>query len=171
MLLRLLLGAILCLSTALRAAAANLADLDPAVQYETAAIKITGNRQFSDADLLAVMQTKTRPVYELLKRRPAFEPATFKADLDRIKRFYQVNGYYTASVDYDVTIKAKLVSANIRVSEGKPVTVKSIRIEGEAPAAKSLEPSFALPLKDGDTFTQSSYELGEAQLLQIYMHH
>ena len=171
MLLRLLLGAILCLSTALRAAAANLADLDPAVQYETAAIKITGNRQFSDADLLAVMQTKTRPVYELLKRHPAFEPATFKADLDRIKRFYQVNGYYTASVDYDVTIKAKLVSANIRVSEGKPVTVKSIRIEGEAPAAKSLEPSFALPLKDGDTFTQSSYELGEAQLLQIYMHH
>jgi outer membrane protein insertion porin family len=173
MLLCFLLAVILCLSTAPRALAASIAELDPAIHYETAAITITGNHQFSDSDLLAVMQTKTRPAYELWKRRPAFNPATFKADLDRIKRFYQVHGYYAATADYNVTINGKLVNANIRVNEGKPVAVKTIRtvVEGQAPDPKSLEPSFKLPLKEGDTFTQDVYELGETQLLDIYMHH
>ena len=173
MLLRLPLAVVLCLSTALRAIAANTADLDAAVHYQSAAITIAGNHHFSDADLLAVMQTKTRPAYELWKRRPAFDQATFKADLDRIKRFYQVHGYYAATVGYQLTIKRTLIDANIRVNEGKPVAVKSIRIsvEGRAPDAKSLEPPFELPLKDGDIFSQDAYELGETQLLGVYLNH
>ncbi len=173
MLLPFLFAATLCLSNVLPAAAGTIADLDPAVHYQTAAITITGNHQFSKSDLLAVMQTRTRPAYELWKSRPDFNPTTFKGDLDRIKRFYQVHGYYAATTDYKLAVNGKLVSANISVSEGKPVTVKAIRIavEGSAPQPQSLEPSFKLPLTDGDTFTQDAYELGEAQLLDIYMHH
>ena len=173
MLLRFLLVAIVCLSLAVRALAARIADLDPAVHYQTAAITIAGNHHFSDSDLLAVIQTKTRPVYEVWKPRPDFNPATFKADVDRIKRFYQVHAYYAVTADYDLTVNGKLVSANVHVKEGRPVTVKTIRIvvEGSAPHPTSLDPSFKLPLKDGDPFTQDAYELGEAQLLDIYMHH
>ncbi len=173
MLVPFLFAATLCLSNVLPAAAGTIADLDPAVHYQTAAITITGNHQFSKSDLLAVMQTRTRPAYELWKSRPDFNPTTFKGDLDRIKRFYQVHGYYAATTDYKLAVNGKLVSANISVSEGKPVTVKAIRIavEGSAPQPQSLEPSFKLPLTDGDTITQDAYELGEAQLLDIYMHH
>jgi outer membrane protein assembly complex protein YaeT len=173
MLLRLPLAAVLCLSTALRAIAANTTNLDAAGHYQSAAITIVGNHHFSDADLLAVMQTKTRPAYELWRRRPAFNPDTFKADLDRIKRFYRVHGYYGATVYYDLTVHSQLVNAKIRINEGKPVMVRTIRIavEGSAPDPKSLEPSFKLPLKNGDIFTQSAYELGETQLLDVYMHH
>src|SRR5262245_10876919 len=98
MLLRFLLAAILCLSMALRVVAATVAALDPQVHNQAEAITITGNHQFSDADVLAVMQTKTRPAYRLWQRRPPFNPATFKADLDRIKSFYRVHGYYGAIV-------------------------------------------------------------------------
>jgi outer membrane protein assembly complex protein YaeT len=173
MLLRFLLAAILCASTALRAAAATIADLDPAAAYESAAVSFTGNHHFSDADLRAVIKTKTRPAYQLWKGRPAFNPATFKGDIDRVKRFYQIHGYYAAAVDYNLSLNGKLITANIRINEGLPVKVKAVRIavEGSAPHPDSLEPSFALPLEDGDTFTQDAYELGETQLRAIYLRH
>ncbi len=171
MFLRFLLAAIVGLSTA-PAAAATLAELNPGVHYETAEIKITGNHHFSNSDLLAVMQTKTRPAYKFWQHRPTFNPATFKSDIDRIKRFYQVHGYYDAAAGYTLTVNEKLVTPTISVREGKPVQVTTVRIsvEGSAPAPRALEPAFKLPLKQGDTFTQTDYESGEAQLLDIYMH-
>src|SRR5690242_5569354 len=102
MLSRFLLAAILCFGTALPAIAATVADLDPGVHYQTAAITLEGNHHFSASDVLAVMQTKTRPFYQFWKHRPAFNPPTFKVDIDRIKRFYQVHGYYAATSDYNL---------------------------------------------------------------------
>jgi outer membrane protein assembly complex protein YaeT len=173
MLLRFLLALVLSLIAEVCATAASLSELDPSIRYETASITISGNHDFSDSDLLAVMQTKTRPAYKVWQRRPPFNTATFKADIGRIKSFYRVHGYYAARADYNLTLDGKRVSAKINVTEGKPVKINSLRtaIEGGAPAPKELEPSFKLPLKKGDTFTQAAYELGEAQLLDIYMHH
>jgi outer membrane protein assembly complex protein YaeT len=173
MLLRFLLALVLSLIAELCATAASLSELDPSIRYETASITISGNHDFSDSDLLAVMQTKTRPAYKVWQRRPPFNTATFKADIGRIKSFYRVHGYYAARADYNLTLDGKRVSVKINVTEGKPVKVNSLltAIEGGAPAPKELEPSFKLPLKKGDTFTQAAYELGEAQLLDIYMHH
>ena len=173
MLLRFLLALVLSLIAELCATAASLSELDPSIRYETASITISGSHDFSDSDLLAVMQTKTRPAYKVWQRRPPFNTATFKADIGRIKSFYRVHGYYAARADYNLTLDGKRVSAKINVTDGKPVKVHSLRtaIEGAEPAPKELEPSFKLPLKKGDTFTQAAYELGEAQLLDIYMRH
>jgi outer membrane protein assembly complex protein YaeT len=173
MLPRFLLALILCLIAKLAAPAATSDELDPSIHYQTAAITISGNHNFSDSDLLAVMRTQTRPAYRFWQRRPPFNPATFKADLGRIKSFYRVQGYYSARVDYNLTIDGKLVSAKISLSEGQPVKVNAIRtvIEGAAPAPKELEPSFRLPLRKGTIFTQAAYQLGAAQLLDIYMRH
>jgi outer membrane protein insertion porin family len=173
MLLRFLLAAILCVNVGLSAAAATIAQLDPSVHHQAAALSITGNHHFSENDLLAVMQTKTRPEYQFWKRRPAFNPTTFKADLNRIKQFYRVHGYYAAAADYKLTINGELVSAEIRISEREPVKVSAVRIviEGLGPTPKSLEPSFKLPLKNGDIFGQGAYESGDTQLLDVYMHH
>jgi outer membrane protein assembly complex protein YaeT len=173
MVLRFLLAALLSMSIGLSAIAATVAELDPDAKYETAGITFTGNHDFPSSDLLAVMQTKTRPTYQVWKRRPAFNPRTFKADVDRIESFYRVHGYYAARADSELTVNGKLVSAKISVTEGKPVKVNAVRtvIEGAAPAPRELDPSFKLPLKKGDTFTQDAYELGDGQLLDIYMHH
>src|SRR5690349_714875 len=172
MLLCFLLAAIMSLSTG-HLEAATLAELDPAAHYQTAAITITGNHHFSDADLLAVIQTKTRPTYQFWKPRPAFSAPTFKADIDRIKRFYQVHGYYAATAAYKLKIDGKLISAEVSVSEGQPVKVEAVRVivEGSGPRPKSLEPSFTPPLKPGDNFSQETYESADAQLLDLYMHH
>jgi outer membrane protein insertion porin family len=173
MLVRFLLAAILCLSAARQTAAASITDLDPAKHYKTATIEISGNHQFPASDLLAVMQTKTRPAYQFWKRRPDFNPTTFKADLDRIRQFYRVHGYYAAKTDFTLGLNGKLVSAKIHVNEGKPVKVYAVRmvIQGSAPAPRELDPSFKLPLKRGDIFAQDAYELGDTQLLDVYMRH
>ncbi|MBV8775452.1 MAG: BamA/TamA family outer membrane protein [Deltaproteobacteria bacterium] len=169
----LLMAAILCSCAALAAEGATVAQLDPERHYKSAAITISGNQKFSESDLRAVMQTKTRPFYEIWMPRPAFDPNTFKKDIDRIRDFYRVHGYYGASVKYNLDVEDKLISAHIQISEGKPVRVAAIRIavEGNAPATKSLESSFQLGLKSGDTFVQSTYQLGQAQLLNLYMQH
>ena len=171
--LRLLSLVIFWLSSPLLATAASLASLDSAIHYKTASITLVGNRRLSDADLLAVMQTTTRPAFKLWKSRPLFSAATFRSDIDRIKRLYEVNGYYAATVNYCITINGRLVKAEIRVIEGEPVVVKMIRItlEPSGPGVKSLDPSFELPLKEGETFNQNSYVIGETQLLDVYMRH
>jgi outer membrane protein insertion porin family len=170
--LRFLLAAILSSTIAVTARAATIADLDPSRLYQTGTISISGNQKFSTSDVLAVMQTKTRPIYQLWKRRPQFLPATFKEDITRIKRFYQAHGYYSASAAYDLDLKGDLVNPRIRVSEGEPIKVKTVRlaVEGSAPTPNVLAPSFKLPLKAADVFAEGPYQLGQSALLDLYMH-
>jgi outer membrane protein assembly complex protein YaeT len=173
MLFRLFLMAILFLTEARRAVAASHPQFDPAIHYQTASISIVGNHKFSNDDLLAVMQTRTRPAYELWKRRPGFSLMTFEADVDRMRRFYQVRGYYSAAVEYDLVVKGELVRATIHIEEGQPVVVKGIRIavKGMMPQPKALDPGFELLLTDGEVFTQNAYELADRQLLDVFMRH
>ncbi len=170
--MRLLLAVGLGLSPA-PAYAAALGTLDSAAHYQVGAITITGNQHFSDADLSAVMQTKTRPAYEFWKRRPAFNPVRFKGDVGQIRQFYRVHGYYDARVSYRLTIEHQLVNAKISINEGEPVKVSSVEVsvKGPGPPPRSLEPSFKLPLKQGDIFNQNAYESGETQLMDLYMRH
>ena len=52
-----------------------------------------------------------------------------------------------------------------------PSRASGSQSKARAPDAKSLEPSFELPVKNGDTFTQNAYELGDTQLLDVYLNH
>src|SRR6185312_6442704 len=89
-------GLLLALSAAAHASAPNR--LDPARTYRVERIIFSGNHRLSDSDLAAVMQTKTRPFYQIWKKRPVFDPATFEADLGRLKRLYQKDGYYQVQI-------------------------------------------------------------------------
>jgi outer membrane protein assembly complex protein YaeT len=164
----------IALAACIRAAsalAAEISDLDPAKSYKTAAITFTGNRKFSDDDLLGLMQTKTRVFYEVWKPRPSFIPDTFKGDIKNIRRFYQAHGYYQARVDDHIALKGNMVTANIRIHEGEPIKVAAIRIniEGGGPPPRTIMPSFAPPLRKGQVFDESKYQLGEQRLLALYM--
>jgi len=48
-------------------AGATIASMDPAVHYKIAHIAITGEREFPESDLLAVMATKTRSPLSVLE--------------------------------------------------------------------------------------------------------
>jgi outer membrane protein insertion porin family len=153
------------------ALASTRADLDPAVKYKTARIDISGVRAFSPANLLAVMATKTRPEYQVWKALPKFDPQAFADDLEHIERYYWVHGYYNAQVSYELEIHGDRVTPHIQVQEGKPVTIAEVRTYGRSPPPSELDSSFTLPLKKGDVFEQSAYQIGEQNLLDLYTRH
>lgn len=167
---------VIALGAAIGAAPAfalKLSNLDPAKSYKTAAITFSGNTKFSDDELLSLMQTKTREFYKLWKARPQFIPDTFKGDLANIRNFYQAHGYYQARVNYNLEVKGDLVTAHIHVHAGEPVKVAAVTVEvqGEAPWPKAVLPSFVLPLRKGQIFKQSNYQLSQQRLLDLYMRH
>ncbi len=80
--------------------AVTLADLAPGREWRVAAVHISGNARFSEAELRAPLLTKERPWYLPWKMCPVFDPVTFTTDLERLHRFYEARGYYETTEAY-----------------------------------------------------------------------
>ena len=159
------------LAFAAPACASTMEQLNPSRSYRLASMTIAGNHAFADSELLELMRTKAKPAYQFWKKSPPFEPEAFGSDLGRLRDFYRSRGYYRAQVTYDLGVSGDLVAVRINIDEGQPVTVDSITVdvEGGAPSPRTLAPAAQLPLKRNDIFTQSAYQLGDQQLLDLYM--
>ncbi|MBV8451541.1 MAG: BamA/TamA family outer membrane protein, partial [Deltaproteobacteria bacterium] len=157
-------------STAGPSHAVTIDDLDPSRVYRIKAIRITGNQRFSASELATAMAIKTRPFYELWKKRPQFDPATFIDDLNQLRLFYQAHGYYDAHITYDLEIDGNLVTPHIVIAEGPPVKVNEVSVEltEPGPQPQTLQSGFVLPLQPGQIFTQSAYQASEQSLLTVY---
>lgn len=151
--------------------ALTLAGLNPARTYRVKGIVISGNKAFSDDQLLGLIETARRPWYQFWKKRPPFEPDTFRSDLDRLRRFYQSRGYYNARVTYDLTVEGDLVTARIKLVENQPVRVDkiAIKVKGPGPPPERLEPALKLPLREGEVFDEGAYQLTQQNLRDLYM--
>jgi outer membrane protein assembly complex protein YaeT len=156
---------------ATRACAVTVEQLNPSRKYAVERIAITGNHAFANSELLRLMQTKANPAYEFWKKRAPFESGTFTTDIERLANFYRAHGYYRARVTYDLAMRGDLLTLHISIDEGQPVTIESITVavKGGGPSPQMLAPGAQLPLKRNDIFTQSAYQLGDQQLLDLYM--
>ena len=106
-------------------------------EWRVEKIEISGNQRFPDSQLIAEMVTQARPWYRFWEERPLFDPVTFATDLDRLRRFYQSEGYYksriTHNIDPDET--RGLVSLEIYVEENSPVVISQVLIKVDAEPA------------------------------------
>src|SRR5579872_4011104 len=125
--------------------------LNPSRIYRVETVRITGNQHFSASELSAAMATKTRPFYELWKKRPQFDPETFTDDLNQLRLFYQSHGYYNTHIAYSLEIHGNLITPHIEISEGRPVEVDKVSVEltEPGPRPQTLQSGFALPLQPG----------------------
>jgi outer membrane protein insertion porin family/translocation and assembly module TamA len=148
-------------------------ELDPNRQWQTKGLKISGNDQIGSSELQEILSTKTRPWYAPWQARPAFEPAVFASDLQRLVQFYQDKGYYETQVSHDLEVDSEegLVTAEIRVNEGAPIKVTQISVEiVDAPELKSeLEARLRqLPLREGQIFAVEAYQQTESQIKEFF---
>lgn len=151
------------------ASASTIEDLQPGQTYRVGQVSISGNKAVSNAELLAQMKTKERPFYLVWKKRPVFEPEVFTADLKRLRRFYQARGYYSAVVNYELTVKDHLIYALVRITENKPVTVQWIRVQvDDHDVPQGHFPYDRLRLKPSDIFAEDAYQQGEQVLRNSY---
>jgi translocation and assembly module TamA len=88
------------------------------------------------------------------------DPDALAADRRRIEAFYRTHGYYSArveSVDVRPPGGAK-VDVVFHVSEGRPVRVSKLTVNGLDAAPEAKARAAKLPLREGDVFTDQAYD-------------
>ncbi len=86
-----------------------------------------------------------------------FDPTSWQADLRRITRFYEANGFYQAHILEDLVTETKPghVKLLVKLREGAPARVTSLRISGVPDGrADVLE---GLPIREGDIFLEERW--------------
>src|SRR5262245_25692113 len=116
--------------------------------------------------------TETRPFWAFWRERPEFSPHFLQADLERLRRELEAEGYYSAAVEGRITVIAEpsgrgmdrkpgLVDAKIVITEGEPVRVCRLDIaiaSRDIPASDFAKLRERLPLHVGDVFAQQAYQ-------------
>ena len=128
--------------------------------------KIEGTNQLSSGQVGDVLLT-TGPSWWPFDPTPYFDPAAWQADLNRIPRFYQAQGYYQAQVVNDaVTKDGDGVALKVIVQEGKPTRLKELQFEGleGVPAEFQARLMRRLPLRVGDIVTEKAWDELKAEL-------
>jgi outer membrane protein assembly complex protein YaeT len=151
-------------------------DLDPDQEWRLKELSIDGNTQFSTGELQAQIVTKPRPWYVPWRQRPSFDPVTFTTDIERLASFYRAQGYYHATVSYDLTVDETehLVNADITITEGEPVLVSTIDLavtDDQTLASAVKELRSTLPLVEGMVFTEERYQQTETRLKTFLLEH
>ncbi len=92
-------------------------------------IRIQGNQSFKSARILKLLKTKRAWFFNA----GVLKEEVLKEDLERIKSFYQREGFTDVDLDYQIDPDAKksyLLFVTIKVTEGKKYLVGSVAIEG-----------------------------------------
>ncbi len=153
--------------------ARSLEQLDAEREWRVESIVLSGNEQFDTETLLAELQTTTRPWYMPWKKKSLFDPVTFERDLERVRHYYETQGYYQAQVTYDLhTDDAQgSVSLVVRMKENEPVTVGALSVDVRTKAPTGVALPERLPLESGDLFTEAAYVQTDQALRQIFLQH
>ncbi|HEX8704086.1 MAG TPA: POTRA domain-containing protein, partial [Myxococcaceae bacterium] len=136
-------------------------------------LEIKGVDQLDDGDIKGKILTTETPWWEPLwpfdKGPSYFDPNAWQADLRRIERYYQAEGYYQARVVSDVVKPEgqEAVEIEVTVSEGKPTTIGAIEVTGleELPDDHQRRAKADLPLKAGEVFREEDWA-GVKDLIQ-----
>jgi outer membrane protein assembly complex protein YaeT len=162
-----LLSVIGWIASARLAFAVDIEDLDTRREWHVAEVSISGNRRFSTSELQSEIQTHPRAWYLFWRAPAVFEPATFREDLERLRRYYESRGYYEAEITHDIVASEDDSDLRIKITirEGPPVIVSDVDLE------VSGTPLFPrrLPIRRGDIFVEQNYQKAEEALRQFYL--
>lgn len=117
-------------------------------------LRIEGTHQVSEGDIKdRILTTEPSFPWEF----EVFDPNAWQADLRRIERYYETQGYFQARVVEDEIIpEDDSVRLRVRVLEGEPTRIAEIRIEG-LDALTEPQRVIALqgfPLREGEIFKE-----------------
>ncbi len=103
-------------------------------------IEILGNRSFDDDVLKKRMRTKETRFYHII-RKPRFRNDFLRRDIEAIKSFYHVNGFFDAEVWVEYVQRDEQhnsVKIRIMVNEGPQTVVRSVRFSGQELVGENL---------------------------------
>lgn len=153
------------LAAVLALTAVGCAGTRPPPGPEVRDLEVKGTRALDEGDIKEKIVTTDTPWYEPFW--PFDEPRYFdanawQADLRRIERFYEAQGYYEAEV-VSSEVKPhgdKAVDLSVQVHEGPPTHLESITFQGfeSLPEEHRKRALASLPLVRGDVFRELDWE-------------
>jgi len=155
----------------------------PADVPEVRSLRIEGAKQVSESELKSKILTSDSSWWPFSARQ-YFDPNAWQADLRRIIRVYQAEGYYDARIVDQQIIetpalpaeaideegvfesskereqKHPTVDLRVRVEEGPPTRISTIEFGGfdALPANHRTESLSDLPIKEGQIFKEDAWE-------------
>ncbi len=155
--------------TAATAEAVQVDELDLAHDWKLRSLNVEGNHAIATSLIKDTIVTRPRRWFAVWQPLPAFDPISFKSDLERLQALYRSAGYYHATIHHDVELPAEGddVVAVVYIDEGPPVLVQEVTIEvtgDRIPAEDYAKVTGNFPLERGDVFEEGEYDRARALL-------
>src|SRR5436309_6842885 len=158
------------------ALAVQLEVLEPGREWRLRALVFRGNHALGTGELRRALVTAERPWYQrwrVWRPAPEFDPVTFRADLEHLRRLYRSRGYYHARVAHDLELAAggDALTAVVYIDEGPPVVVEDVAVSLGGTALEPAERERllgALPIARGQVLGADAYERAVAYLRAYY---
>ncbi|MGC8976520.1 MAG: outer membrane protein assembly factor BamA [Candidatus Ratteibacteria bacterium] len=127
-------------------------------------ILFKGNNSIEDKKLKKIMKTKERKMPFI---KGTYKEEILNEDIERIKNFYNENGFIEAKVDRKIEYDKKGLIIKILIDEGKRYFVGDIKLEGNL-IFKEDEIKKKILLKSGDVFNLIKNEKTIKNIYQFY---
>jgi outer membrane protein insertion porin family len=121
-------------------------------------INIVGNTLFKQGDLLSEFELGPAPWWALFSSRDKYSKQKLAGDLERLRSFYQDQGYLEFSIDSTqvaISPDKQDIFITINVTEGKKYTVSTVRLAGKFPVPEE-ELKALLTVKPGALFSRKA---------------
>jgi translocation and assembly module TamA len=128
---------------------------------EIRSLTIQGAHGVSASDIESKLVT-SGPSWVPFTKAPQFDPNAWRADLKRVERFYQSQGYYDAQVQRDEVVlhgNQWKVDLKLVLHEGEPTRVTEVNVEGIEHLPEQLRRRLRkeLPFKPGQIFREEDW--------------
>ena len=124
-------------------------------------IKFHGNEPIPGEVLLNQMNSRGETLIEKLKfweKEPVLSTFMLKEDVERLRTFYQRNGYLNPEVTYNINRKKKKATIHINIETGEPVVINDVTYSEVTEGEKTDILSGVIknqPFNSGDRFEDS----------------
>ncbi|MBU1367530.1 MAG: outer membrane protein assembly factor BamA [Candidatus Omnitrophica bacterium] len=127
-------------------------------------VSISGNKSISSRKINKLLKTRKAWLFN----RGIFKDSVCSDDLERIKDFYQRQGFSDVSVDKNVSFEKKGVYVTITIDEGRRYYIGEITIEGnvDVPLGALNE---AAQLGQGDVFSEQGIYEDSSKIREVYV--
>lgn len=132
-------------------------------------INLVGNEAFTDAQILEEFQLTTPTYFSFFTKDDQYSKQKLAADLESLSKYYQNRGYINfqvTSTQVTITPDKKDIYITINVAEGKPYTIKDVKIAG-----RLMVPDEALfkavKVRSGDTFSRREVSDSQNALTEL----
>ncbi|MFH0838912.1 MAG: outer membrane protein assembly factor BamA [Candidatus Omnitrophota bacterium] len=139
--------------------------VDEGIKSKVRNIFLTGNASFKTKKLLKLMKTRKAALFS----SGYFKEEVFDEDIERLKIFYEDNGFIEAKVgsSLEYTSGNRFINIHIEVSEGKKYFVGETQISGNK-IFDVTDIKSKLKMKKNSVFSQSALKKDEQNIQDLY---